>query len=202
MDQRQQFVRLCGCGCGQPTLIALRNRKGGVRKGQPSHVIYGHQAKLHARPIADRFWEKVNKDSQRTFNGTQCWEWLASTDKGYGQFGIGHGRNVSAHRLAYELVRGAIPDGLTLDHLCRNTICVNPDHLEPVTMAVNVLRGDSPPSQNARRTHCKRGHPFNEENTCISHKGRRTCRVCRRMAKRKKRWAPALAATEAAEVAA
>jgi hypothetical protein len=79
-------------------------------------------------------------------------------DAGNGYFKLPDGR--LAHRAAYELHVGPIPAGLTLDHLCRKPWCCNPDHLDPVTMTVNVLRNDSPPSRNARKTHCPNGHPL------------------------------------------
>ena len=91
-----------------------------------------------------RFWPKVNKagpaPTYRPDLGP-CWLWTAYLYKGYGRFNGGQGRIVEAHRFAYELAKGAIPSGLVLDHLCRVTSCVNPDHLEPVTIAENVDRG-------------------------------------------------------------
>jgi hypothetical protein len=77
-----------------------------------------------------------------------------------------------AHRFAYELLVGPIPAGLTLDHLCLNKACVRPDHLEPVSLTVNIRRA------NARRTHCKRGHAFTPENTYLDKIGARQCRKC------------------------
>ena len=95
-----------------------------------------------------------------------------------------------AHRFSYELHVGPIPTGLTLDHLCRNTLCVNPAHLEPVTMRENILRGYSPSANGARATHCPHGHPYNERNTGITKtNGARFCRTChnQRVNDRKKR---------------
>lgn len=94
---------------------------------------------------------------------TGCWNWTAScTSNGYGQFHINSGakRNVGAHRWAYETLVGCVPDGLQLDHLCRNRRCVNPAHLEPVTPQVNTLRGATLPARNARKTHCPQGHMY------------------------------------------
>jgi len=88
-----------------------------------------------------------------------------------------------AHRRVYTLLKGAIPDGLTLDHLCRFTSCVNPDHLEPVTAGENVLRGNTAGGINARKTHCVHGHEFTAANTVLYlTRGRptRTCRTCQR----------------------
>jgi len=84
-----------------------------------------------------------------------------------------------AHRYVYEQEVGPIPDGLTLDHLCRNRACVNPDHLEPVTMRVNTLRGETITARNAAKTRCDKGHEFTPENTMRKPDGRR-CRVCQR----------------------
>jgi hypothetical protein len=86
-----------------------------------------------------RFWRHVVRDPD-----TECWEWTAARKNGgYGSFAIGRG-NVYAHRFAYEMLVGPIPGGLELDHLCRNRGCANPDHLEPVTRQINVLRGRVP----------------------------------------------------------
>ena len=112
----------------------------------------------------------------------ECWIWARSKhSKGYGAFRYG-GRFVSAHVFSYEYHVGPVPDGLCLDHTCRNPACVNPAHLEPVTNKVNCLRGESPLAKNARKTHCDNGHEFTPENT-ISRKtpcgmGRK-CRKCK-----------------------
>ncbi len=121
--------------------------------------------------IEDRFWMKVSKSG-----ADDCWEWLACCVEGYGQFFVANGKRVKAHRFAYELLVGTIPDGLTLDHLCRNRKCCNPSHLEPVTVAENVLRGEGPCAQNARRTHCRRCSRLLHQGT-----SQRYCLVCRRI---------------------
>jgi hypothetical protein len=106
----------------------------------------------------------------------ECWEWTGARErKGYGRF-----RSQPAHRWSYELLRGEIPEGLFLDHLCRNRACVNPWHLEPVTNRVNILRGVSFAAINAHKTHCIRGHEFTPENTYMSTKGR-NCRACMKL---------------------
>ncbi len=118
--------------------------------------------------------------------GDGCWEWLGAPDsQGYGRIRETgkYGRTLSAHRVSYEMFVGPIPRGLVLDHLCRNHICVRPDHLEPVTNAVNVMRGDSPQAKSARMTHCKRGHLL-EWDIFPSLRGRRRCRICHREATR------------------
>lgn len=111
-----------------------------------------------------------------------CWQWLGSLSvKGYGHFYADRDRGViRAHRWAYERLVGPIPEGLTLDHLCRNTSCVNPAHLEPVSSGTNTLRGDAVSARNARKTHCIRDHEFTPENTRIDHKGGRVCVQCKR----------------------
>src|SRR5438132_10157018 len=106
-----------------------------------------------------------------------CWIWEGAwSKKGYGNVRY-EGKVQAAHRVFYMLLRGPIPEGLTLDHLCRVRSCVNPDHLEIVTNRVNRERGYSPPAMNRRKTHCKRGHLFDEHNTV--HEGKnRHCRKC------------------------
>lgn len=122
--------------------------------------------------VAKRFWGKVDKTDG-------CWLWNASRkDDGYGRFWL-DGRMVYAHRTAYELLVGPIPEGLQLDHLCRTPACVNPEHLEPVTQQENILRGIGIPVINARKTHCPSGHPYDTENT-ILYENRRYCRPCQR----------------------
>jgi hypothetical protein len=122
----------------------------------------------------ERFFAKVGGPDD---NG--CWPWLAAKKWGYGCFALDGGRiQVRAHRYSYEVLVGPIPDGLTIDHLCRNRGCVNPSHLEPVTMGINVLRGEGPSAKNARATHCSRGHPYDEKNTYRRKDGGRDCRRC------------------------
>ena len=122
-----------------------------------------------------RFWSKVDIGAP-----DECWPWLASKDpQGYGNFHLG-GRIVKAHRMAYELLIGCIPRGLTIDHLCRVHNCVNPHHLESVTNKVNALRGISPWAVNARRTHCIQGHLFDIANTGRD-RGKRSCKQCKKI---------------------
>jgi HNH endonuclease len=112
---------------------------------------------------------------------TPCQEWAAGrTTAGYGVLGTKvNGKRIYAHRHAYEVAYGPIPDGYVIDHLCRNRACVNPEHLEAVVKSVNDLRGLSPNAENARKTHCKRGHEFTAENTRVRGT-RRSCRQCDR----------------------
>jgi hypothetical protein len=121
---------------------------------------------------------------------TGCWLWFRCTlANGYGQLGSS-GRRYYAHRLSYELLVGTIPDGLTIDHLCRTRCCVNPSHMEVVTIKVNTNRGFSPPALNSRKTHCINGHEFNESNTAHWKGwdlGKRRCRECHRERGRKRK---------------
>lgn len=175
---RQQFVAICACGCGEPTLIATESRKGSqVRAGEPLRYLTHHNWRGVTDPEL-RFWPNVNKASGKFWQGTECWEWTASICYGYGQFGAGNNRVVRAHRYAYESLVGPIPAKLVIDHLCKNTHCVNPAHLEPVTNGVNALRGNGPAAMAARATHCKYGHEYTSKNTHICPRGTRVCRDC------------------------
>src|SRR5688572_6777121 len=97
----------------------------------------GHPEGTTRRPAAERFWAKVQRGDQES-----CWPWLgAKNPDGYGQFVWRGRKSTLVHRIAYEELRGPIPEGLTLDHLCRNRGCANPWHCETVTHRENVLRG-------------------------------------------------------------
>lgn len=118
---------LCHCGCGGETQIAkVNNTQRGHVAGEPRRYIKGHGARKHyPEPIVDT-------------NG--CWIWQGAVRQtGYGV--LYRGKCTSAYQVYYEKYKGPIPEGLDLDHLCRNRLCVNPDHLEPVTRAVNLQRG-------------------------------------------------------------
>ena len=123
-----------------------------------------------------RFWPKVVEQADG------CWLWAASKNlDGYGRFLL-NGKIVLAHRYAYELLVGPIPDGLQLDHLCRVRHCVYPPHLEPVTSRENILRGEGITAKESRKTHCAHGHAFDEANTYHrpSRPQGRYCRTCNR----------------------
>ena len=122
---------------------------------------------------AKRFWAKVDKIDAAP---DACWQWLGTKSDGYGRFSIGSKR-IYAHRFAYELLIGPIPDGLTLDHLCRNRACVKPQHVEPVPMRTNILRGNGRSARNAVKAHCPQGHPYSGSNLYIWSKWR-YCLTC------------------------
>lgn len=127
------------------------------------------------RPDEERFWSKVDASGV-------CWEWTGSLHpRGYGYFTAKGKKGWRVHRYAWTNLVGPIPEGMTLDHLCRNKRCVNPDHMEITTPAENNLRGGSMSALNARKTHCKRGHEFTPENTerQYNKNGGRRCRTCR-----------------------
>lgn len=135
----------------------------------------GSKNKVPSHPA--RFYSKIRKTSG-------CWLWRGGKDRcGYGLYSVGTKRFM-AHRMAYELMVGPIPEGMQIDHVkargCTNRHCVNPAHLEVVTLQENVRRGDAPCAIHARQTHCKHGHPFDEANTYRTPDGRRKCRACHR----------------------
>lgn len=130
--------------------------------------------------VEERFWQKV-----RVAGPDDCWEWLGHIDRrGYGScyFPNSHPRkNGVAHRYLYEVLlgKGPLPEHMSIDHLCQNKRCVNPAHLEVVTMRENILRGNGKAANNARKTHCPNGHPYNLLNTYFRDGGRRrNCRIC------------------------
>lgn len=117
----------CQCGCGQLAPIAKRNSKNkGWIKGKPVRFIHNHH-------------KRTSGVDYTIDEATGCWVWQRAKDQGgYGMSGKNGKR---AHRTYYEANKGPIPEGMQLDHLCRNHSCVNPDHLEPVTNAENQRRG-------------------------------------------------------------
>jgi len=145
-------------------------------------------------PATVRFLAKAGSPTQKG-----CWEWSGYvTQRGYGQIWDGE-KNVSAHRFSYELYKGKIPDGKEIDHVCENTRCVNPDHLEAVTHSENISRATYRMDyENSRKTHCKHGHLLEGDNLRPGQNGRRQCRECARKRDRKRRAALAKAKGEQA----
>lgn len=132
------------------------------------------------RPLRERALARalVDINGPRPVDDAPCWLWTGNkTIGGYGLIRDGNRRRC-AHRVLYELLVGPVPDDLVIDHLCRNRLCVNPAHLEPVTNRENILRGTSFQAINARKTHCQNGHEFNAENVRITRRGR-LCWPCK-----------------------
>jgi hypothetical protein len=142
-------------------------------------------AQRAGRLASERAWNRQVDDSA---GPAACWPWRgAPTPDGYGRFGKSP---QMAHCVAYERAVGPIPKNLVIDHLCRNRICVNPAHLQPVRQRTNLLRSPlTLPSQNLAKTHCPRGHEYTPINTYLRVKPgglqARECRTCRRMAGRR-----------------
>lgn len=126
----------------------------------------------YGKDTSGRAWERFAAKVEFT---DSCWLWTASTMRdGYGRFCY-RNRRWLAHRWAWTFLRGPIPDGLSVDHLCRVVQCVNPDHLEPVPIAENIRR-----SPHSHKTHCIRGHEFTPDNILWQRDGGRRCRACKR----------------------
>ncbi|HEY6020211.1 MAG TPA: HNH endonuclease signature motif containing protein [Candidatus Paceibacterota bacterium] len=149
---------------------------GSAFKTSPSHnkvccsVVCS--AANRSKPLADRFWDKVDKSGS-------CWLWIGAVNEhGYGKVSAGgrKGKYKRAHVAAYEMEYGPVPEGLELDHLCHNRRCVRPDHLEAVTRQVNVNRGDNAKGKMVGHL-CKYGHALTPDNLYISN-GRRACKTC------------------------
>ena len=121
--------------------------------------------------LPTRFQDKIKIDPV-----TGCWLWQGSIyPNGYAQVSWKNKSQI-AHRITYILLIGEYDRTLCLDHLCRCRCCVNPSHLEPVTLKVNIQRGNTGKERKAK-THCPQGHPYNEENTHL-YRGSRYCKTC------------------------
>jgi len=178
-------------GCTRP--LAIKSRKicgthnARLRRNgtlEPKRTGFYSQ---DSRSLSDdeRFWQRVERKHE-----SECWPWLGGvTGSGYGMFTHlprknGRMTQTTAHRYAWLSSGGDIPDGWHIDHLCRNTVCVNPAHLEPVTPQVNTLRGVGPSAKNAERTECVNGHELDPDNVWLD--GKRNSRHCRTCSRR--RW--------------
>lgn len=132
-------------------------------------------------PVLDRLESKIER-----IPIAGCWMWTGAGDKkGYGRINI-DGKIRLTHRVYYEIMVGKVPDGLELDHLCRNPSCCNPSHLEPVTRKVNTDRGLCAEAHRKRKSlirFCKNGHDYTEENTYVDKRGRRSCKECMKLAR-------------------
>ena len=129
------------------------------------------------RLMNERLWAKVDATGD-------CWEWTASKDQdGYGLFHLPSPRRTRrAHRVVWEELIGPIPDGMVVDHWCKNPSCVNPDHLNLTTQRMNVLRGVSTGARAIRTNQCIHGHSLADAYTW---NGKRKCRTCHRLRQRK-----------------
>lgn len=118
---------------------------------------------------------------------TACWLWKRYRDKdGYGKFRSNEETTTLVHRISYEHWNGKIPKSLTIDHLCRNTSCCNPSHLEVVTLKENILRGNTIAAMHSKKTHCKNGHELSGDNLRLC-TGRRRCKTCEYISSKKHR---------------
>lgn len=139
--------------------------------------------------LTERFMARVKKSDG-------CWLWTGGKrgrpGAQYGKYMM-DGKLTGAHRISYQLFVGPIPEGMTIDHICRTTLCVRPDHLRVLTLVENIMIGTALPALNARKTHCIHGHPFDDQNTKhhsrSSGKKQRRCCICTHAAQAKRYYA-------------
>lgn len=187
--------RKCLCACGttrnvvSAKLTSGRTRSCGCWSRDQFRRFITTRHQLEASNERGRFLEKVFPEPN-----TGCWLWGGNiSPTGYGRFPLsrrgGKQQQKAAHRLLYEWEKGSIPVGRILHHTCNTPLCVNPEHLQPVTYREHILTMDAHRSVVRRQqTTCVRGHPFNDVNTYILKNGiGRRCRQCRRLHDRKRR---------------
>jgi hypothetical protein len=184
-------VRYCACG-----------RLADHKRDPICHTCYERWRRKN--PVAQMSVEELFFHRVRVDPDSDCWIWVAAKDPkgGYGKFvSERFGIVMPAHRWSYEYMRAPIPTGLVIDHLCRNPPCVNPWHLEPVTIAVNSLRGEAPAIKTWRTGTCPRGHSMADalEVKTGRYAGRRNCRTCNHLRWAEKAKNPAFRAAHAAK---
>lgn len=166
--------------CGTKRWVRYQNK-------QPADLIC-HACKKNGpapKPLRQRLLSKIQVE-----NG--CWVWQGyKCNWGYGRIKV-HGQILVVHRVAYEEFIGPIAENLEIDHLCRNRMCINPAHLEPVAHKVNIQRGTagkypSNGDQGRRKTHCPHGHLYDLFNTHWTKLGHRECRSCRAAQNKRRR---------------
>ncbi len=174
--------RLRKRACQDSPLVCLL--EGNMRGRQPitpfAFPVGSPGTGIDRTKLEARFWSKVKRGTDN-----ECWEWLGPLDRhGYGSFGIKclAGYTLArSHRVAYWLSKGPLSQALTVDHLCRNRACQNPNHMELVTRGMNVLRGTGLTAQHIKKTHCPQGHAYDSLNSYVdTTTGGRLCRICRR----------------------
>jgi len=196
-----------GTGISSPVGVYADSTPTANSHTSPSGEVLAMMDAVFTPEFQAKFWARVSKDSS-----PNCWIWAGSIDSsdntGYGVFSF-KGRNYKAHRVSFVLSGGTIPDGMVIDHLCRNRACVNPAHLECVTHRENILRGEGVSAQHAKKSHCSKGHLLAGDNLSFRKNGGRRCLACHResrarsestpQGKEKKRLRKAQAAKESAQ---
>jgi hypothetical protein len=180
--------RECGeNGCGKPA------RKRGFCNTHYERLRLSGALEIRDRDPAARLWARINKNGPvSTYRPDlgPCWIWQGATSNGYGRVRF-DGKTRLVHRVVWVLTVGPFPKGREPDHLCRVRACCRPDHLDPVTQRINLLRGASPAAGYARRSHCTAGHPLEGPGADVyihpDHPTWRHCRKCRRKASAKSR---------------
>lgn len=156
-----------------------------------ARLAYETRAAKRTWPSPKQWMARKGKDFDILENG--CWQWLGAltsgrpNQQGYGLVFVS-GKVMRAHRVSYQVLKGKIPEGLVIDHICENRACVNPDHMELVTPGINVLRGRSPSAMNLGRTSCVNGHPYSDGSFWVNKRtGWRKCKLCARESERRRK---------------